>query len=273
MQSKSPNCSPKQRRRLCSQRMRSLKLTLSYDGTDYAGWQIQSNLSTIQGELEKAISTITGESIRVVGSGRTDAGVHALGQVASFAVDSSLECDAWSRALNANLPDDINVLRVEDAADGFHAIRDAVSKRYRYVIRDNGVRDVFTRRYYWRYPQGLDVGRMREAASVLVGQHDYASFQSSGAERGSTVRTVYKLTIQRDDTEMIAFEVEADGFLYNMVRAIVGTLVEVGRGSRTVGWPADVLADCDRRAGGPTAPPQGLFLVHVDYGDRCESPT
>jgi tRNA pseudouridine38-40 synthase len=248
--------------------MRSLKLTLSYDGTDYAGWQVQADQRTIQGELERAIATITGESIRIVGSGRTDAGVHARGQVASFTTQSQLDCKVWIRALNANLPDDINVLQVERVATGFHAIRDAVRKRYRYMVRDDGIRDVFARRYYWQFSQSLNVEAMQTAALALVGRHDFASFQSSGADRGSTVRTIYELTIQRDENKgAITFEVEADGFLYNMVRAIVGTLVEVGRGAQELDWPAEVLATCDRKAGGPTAPPQGLFLVHVEYGE------
>jgi tRNA pseudouridine38-40 synthase len=251
-----------------NQFMRWLKLTIAYDGTEFSGWQVQSDRRTVQAELEKALATITGESNRVVASGRTDAGVHALAQVVSVSTDSQLGCDVLVRALNANLPDDMAVLRVEEVNAGFHAIRDAVRKRYRYVIRDDGVRDVFARRYYWHHAQRLDVAAMQRAARALVGRHDFASFQSSGADRGTTVRIVYELSVEREgDAGPIVFEVEADGFLYNMVRAIVGTLVEVGRGAEGESWPAEVLAARDRRAGGPTAPPQGLFLVSVEYGE------
>jgi tRNA pseudouridine38-40 synthase len=252
--------------------IRWLKLTIAYDGTEFSGWQVQTDRRTVQAVLEQALTAITGESNRVVASGRTDAGVHALAQVVSVSTSSYLSCDVLVRALNANLPDDVAVLRVDEASVGFHAIRDAVRKRYRYVVRDEGVRDVFARRYYWHHAQPLDVAAMQRAARALVGRHDFASFQSSGADRVTTVRTVYELSVERKradygDGSQIVIEVEADGFLYNMVRAIVGTLVEVGRGAESESWPAEVLAARDRRAGGPTAPPQGLFLVRVEYGE------
>jgi tRNA pseudouridine38-40 synthase len=247
-----------------------LKMTLAYDGSRYSGWQVQNGPRTLQGTLEAALADVTGESIRVVASGRTDAGVHAYGQVVGFATESPLAIDVLKRAINASLPEDIAVLEISTAADDFHAIRDARSKRYRYVIHDAGVRDVFARKYCWRQAKKFDVAAMSRAAAALVGTHDFCSFQSTGAPRESTIRTVTELTVTRPDgmnQGMIVVEIEADGFLYNMVRVIVGTLVEVGRGAKTEQWPEQVLAGQQRSLAGPTAPPQGLFLVAVDYGD------
>ncbi|MEN6459592.1 MAG: tRNA pseudouridine(38-40) synthase TruA [Thermoguttaceae bacterium] len=253
--------------------MRTLKITIAYDGTDYAGWQFQPDRPTVQQTLEAALATVTREQIRVLASGRTDAGVHALAQVVGFQTDSTLPLDVLRRALNANLPEDIAVLQVEEAPDGFHAISHVVRKRYRYVIHDGPVRDVFGRRYTWHYVHGrLDAEAMQRAAVSLLGTHDFRSFETSGAERATSVRTVFAISVERgragglaDLEDHITIEVEADGFLYNMVRAIVGTLVEVGRGRRPVEWPGDVLQAMNRRAAGPTAPPQGLSLLRVEY--------
>lgn len=254
--------------------MRTLKLTLAYDGTAYAGWQVQSGRRTVQEVLETTLAKITGETIRVVASGRTDAGVHALGQVASFRTNCRLSAEVFQRALNAELPEDIAVCEAAEAADGFHALRDAVRKRYRYILHDGPVRDVFARNYCWHYYGRLDVDAMARAARALVGTHDFSSFETSGAPRRTSVRTVYELTLCRSEApheHLIVLEIEANGFLYNMVRAIVGTLVEIGRGARPEAWAGEVLAAADRRAGGPTAPPQGLFLVRVDYPPQTVS--
>ena len=259
--------------------MRTLRLILSYDGTAYAGWQVQPQCQTVQGVLEAAIEKITGRSTRTMASGRTDAGVHALGQVVAFRTESELHADVLRRALNAELPRDVAVREVTEAPDGFHPIRDAVRKRYRYVIHDGRVRDVFQRQYCWHYVRGrLDADAMNRAAQALLGRHDFSSFESSGAERESSVRTVFDISVKRGRAgrpdqffadqiipDQVLLEVEADGFLYNMVRAIVGTLVEVGRGAQRETWPAEVLRAVDRAAAGPTAPPQGLFLLRVDY--------
>ncbi|OYV89059.1 MAG: tRNA pseudouridine(38-40) synthase TruA [Planctomycetia bacterium 21-64-5] len=248
--------------------MRTIKLTLAYDGTAYAGWQVQPGQRTLQETLEAALATITGETIRVTASGRTDAGVHALGQVVSFDTQLTLSAEVFQRALNAELPDDMAVLDAAEAPPGFHAIRDAVRKRYRYVLHDGPVPDVFRRHYAWHYRQRLDAEVMHRAAQGLLGTHDFRSFETGWPQRTSSVRTIFDLSVRRSlagDEELIAVEVEADGFLYNMVRAIVGTLVEVGRGSRPEGWPAEVLAAQDRRVAGMTAPPQGLFLLRVEY--------
>jgi tRNA pseudouridine38-40 synthase len=249
--------------------MRTFKLTLSYDGTNYAGWQIQSNAPSIQALLERALSMIAGSKVRVVGSGRTDAGVHALAQVASCRLETRLTCEELLRAINGNLPIDIRVKEVRHAADDFHALRDAVRKSYRYVIQDGRVHDVFQRGYCWFVPGELDVGSMRRAGSYLTGRHDFASFQSAGSPRATTVRTVYELDISRrqgDQDCFIDFDISANGFLYNMVRNIVGTLVEVGRGANKPEWVPTVLRALNRQGAGPTAPSQGLFLMRVKYG-------
>ena len=253
--------------------MRTIKLVLAYDGTAYAGWQVQPGRETVQGVLEAALEKITGQSIRTIASGRTDAGVHALGQVVGFRTQNRLPADVFQRALNAELPHDVAVLEAADVPEGFHPIRDAVRKRYRYVIHDGPVRDVFARRYCWQYRCRLDSQAMSRAARALTGTHDFKSFQTQGAEREHTVRTIYEVSVTRGDgpqSDAVAIEVEADGFLYNMVRAIVGTLVEVGRGAQDEAWVAQVLHTANRPAAGPTAPPQGLFLVQVEYG-RVES--
>ena len=252
--------------------MRTLKLTIAYDGTAYAGWQCQPDRPTVQQTLETALEKITGESIHTLASGRTDAGVHALGQVVGFRTASRLPPDVFVRALNANLPADIAVLDAAEASDDFHAIRDVVRKRYRYVIHDGPIRDVFLRHFNWHYTYGrLDAEAMRRASVGLLGTHDFSSFESSGAERATSIRTIFELTVKRGragDDDFIVIEVEADGFLYNMVRSMVGTLVEVGRGAQPESWPGEVLLAVDRRTAGPTAPPQGLFLVKVEYGGK-----
>lgn len=252
--------------------MRSILLTLAYEGTGYAGWQVQPGRRTVQGELEHALAAITGEPNRVIGSGRTDAGVHALGQAAAFQTSSTLAPEVFQRALNALLPRDIAVLQAAEVAPGFHPIRDAIKKRYRYVVRDGPVRDVFARRHSWHYRQRLDADAMGRAAAHLVGTHDFSSFETAGAPRPDSIRTISDISVRRSSSsyrDQIILEVEADGFLYNMVRAIVGTLVEVGRNARDEAWVADVLAAADRRAAGPTAPPQGLFLMWVRYDQEA----
>jgi tRNA pseudouridine38-40 synthase len=247
---------------------RVLKITLAYDGTDFAGWQIQPRRRTVQGVVQTAVSKIAGESVQLVGSGRTDAGVHAVGQVASFETTSHRSCDVFQHALNAVLPDDVAVLAVDEAPPGFHARRSARRKRYRYVIHDGGARDVFARRYCWSLPYSLDESKMQRAAAALVGRHDFKSFQSTGAELQTSVRTLYASEVTRPHAgrpHEVLIEIEADGFLYNMVRAITGTLVEVGRGGRCESSIPDVLAALDRSAAGRTAPPQGLCLLWVGY--------
>ncbi len=256
--------------------MPTFKLTLAYDGTAYAGWQVQApGRLAVQEVVERAIEAVTGQRVRVMASGRTDAGVHARGQVISFRSACGLEPGVLVRALNAHLPADIAVLDAQIVPDDFHATLSARRKRYRYAIHNHPIRDVFRRHTSWHFPRPLDVPAMHEAAQLLQGTHDFRSFQTSGSKRQSTVRTIFDISVRRgsgEDRHMVYIEVEADGFLYNMVRAIVGTLVEVGRGSRPPAWVAEVLAACDRRLAGRTAPPHGLCLLRVDYGDTADTP-
>jgi tRNA pseudouridine38-40 synthase len=253
---------------------RWFKMVVAYDGTNYCGWQVQPNGVTVQSTLELAITQVCRERVRVTGSGRTDSGVHALAQVASFSLQSWRASDRdLCRALNSKLPEDIVILDISDAPEDFHAIRDAIGKRYRYQIQIGGVRDAFEYKYRWRVQGPIDVQAMREAAKFLVGKHDFASFQAAGADRKTTVRDVRDLVIINEQGRaggfcpscLIAIEIEADGFLYNMVRNIVGTLMEVGRGKQQPSWVEQVIAAADRTQAGPTAPPHGLFMMHVDY--------
>ncbi len=249
--------------------MRTIKLTLAYDGTDFAGWQRQRGCRTVQDTLEDAIEKITGVRAPTLASGRTDAGVHALGQVVCFRTESHLAADVLLRALNAILPRSMAVCDLAETHETFHATHDARRKRYRYVIHDGRIRDVFARRGAWLFTYGrLDVNAMQRAANALVGTHDFTSYETTGAPRKSSVRTVHELTIERGragEGDFVSLEIEANGFLYNMVRTIVGTLVEVGRDARPEGWPGEVLAAKDRRRAGRTAPPEGLFLLKVEY--------
>lgn len=245
---------------------RWLKLTIAYDGTAYAGWQIQPTEPTVQAVIETAWHEITREQIRVMAAGRTDAGVHALGQVVGLSTETSLSTADLHRGLNAVLPEDVAVVEVEEAPENFHATYDARRKTYRYQIHNGRTPDVFNRRYVWHYPQPLDADKMHAAAQALAGKHDFASFESAGSERPDSVRTLFAVDVKRD-SDRITIEVTGDGFLYNMVRGIVGTLYEVGRGAREPDWVAEVLAGRDRKKAGPNAPAHGLVLMRVDYGD------
>jgi len=244
--------------------MRNIKLTLSYDGTDFNGWQTQRGFRTVQETLETAIAQLTGERIRVNASGRTDTGVHAIGQVVNFYTNTHHRPEVLVRALNAHLPADVVVSEAADMPQAFDANRDATSKLYRYVIHDGPVLNLFLRRYCFHSRHRLDVDAMRQAAEPLRGRHDFHSFETDWPNRMSSVRTISHLAVSRLG-EWIWLDVEADGFLYNMVRAIAGTLMNVGRGYWPIAQVAEILEAEDRRAAGPTAPAQGLFLMRVTY--------
>lgn len=248
--------------------MRHLKLTVAYDGTNFVGWQVQPNGVSIQQRLEEAWTKVTGERTRITASGRTDAGVHALAQVCSVATESKLDAYQVVRALNAETPYEIAVTKAEEAPEGFHAIRDAVEKTYCYHLQFGRIQDPLRLKYCWFIPGEIDLDSMREAAGYVTGKHDFASFQGSNSDRKTTVRTVCRFDVE--DETINGFPgakilIAADGFLYNMVRNLVGTVVRIGRGRESADWMAWVRDQRDRKVAGQTAPANGLFLDHVVY--------
>jgi tRNA pseudouridine38-40 synthase len=244
--------------------MRNIKLTIEYDGTGYHGWQIQPNVLTIQGTIEGKLAQITGEAVRLVASGRTDTGVHAMGQVAHFKTQSSLDVLSFLKALNSLLPENIRVKDVEEVDEAFHARFSAKGKVYEYRIFNGEFPSPFYRHFSWFVPAKLDLASMREAAMKLRGRHDFSSFCSTGSDHSSPLREIYAIDVgMRGD--FIIIQVEANAFLKQMVRNIVGTLVEVGRQKLTPSQFGDILKARDRRRAGIPAPAQGLFLVRVDY--------
>lgn len=245
-----------------------LRLTLEYDGTDFEGWQSQgAGHRTVQDVLESALGQVTGQRCPVAGAGRTDAGVHAEGQVASCRPSTALSPEDLCRALNAVLPLDLAVREVALSPEGFHARRSARRKLYRYALWNGPVRSPLRERTHWGVRSPLDVGTMRAAAAPLVGTRDFAAFQSSGGGTRTSVRTLERLDVEGAPGGEIRVWAVADGFLRHMVRALVGTLVEVGRGRRAAGELREVLASGDRARAGPTAPARGLTLVRVEYGN------
>jgi tRNA pseudouridine38-40 synthase len=244
-------------------------LVVAYDGTEFHGWQIQPNGTSIQEHLADAIEKTSGVRSIPIGSGRTDSGVHAMAQVAHFDTLSPLSPAKWLGAFRHYLPREIVVREVVDVPSTFHARKSAIRKLYRYIFLDADSPDPFMRRYCWKLHSKLDLGRMREAAGVLVGTHDFRSFETDWPNRRSSVRTISLCSISRFG-DFVHLDIESNGFLYNMVRTIAGTLAEIGRGR----WPVDrmkmILESGSRSWAGPTAPPQGLFLVRVTYGDLSE---
>lgn len=245
---------------------RTLKLTISYDGTRFVGWQRQAKGESIQGLLEDALARFEGAPVLVHGAGRTDAGVHALGQVASVRLTCAHDTATIARGLNAQLPDDVRVTAVDEAAPDFHARYSARSKTYRYVLRNAPLAGPFERSYVWHLPEPLDLDAMRAAAAAVPGTRDFSAFRSTGSDAGSTVRTITRSEFPiRVKEGLLAYEIEGDGFLRHMVRAIVGTLVEIGRGRRSPDSMGALLTGGARAQAGATAPARGLFLVRVDY--------
>jgi tRNA pseudouridine38-40 synthase len=249
---------------------RNLKLILSYDGTDFSGWQVQPNAVTVQGLLSSAIGRLTEENVLPQGSGRTDAGVHALAQVATFCTHSPIPAENFVKAMNDILPPAIRVLEVAEMPADFHARKSARAKTYRYRIYREPICPPFLARYVWHFPYPLDENAMKKAAGVVEGEHDFTSFAAVDPERGlengevSNLRTIFSSSFEREGQELI-YTVRGNGFLHHMVRNLVGTLMLVGKGTLQ---PSDVLCILearDRSAAGATAPARGLFLVNVEY--------
>ena len=253
--------------------MRYIKLTVSYDGTNYAGWQRQRNGVGIQQKMEEAWFSITGEKVSITSSGRTDAGVHARGQVCSLKTEKSetqFPCRTIVRAFNATTPTAISVLAAEESFEGFNAIHHSVRKTYCYYIQSGRILDPLRERHAWFVPHVLDVDAMNEGARFIVGQQDFACFETTGSARRTTVRHVMECRVvgqQRGPFLDIELSITADGFLYNMVRSIAGTLVKIGMGQEKPQWVKTLIAEKDREPAGQTAPAKGLFLDHVVYAD------
>jgi len=245
--------------------VRNIKLLIEYDGTNYQGWQVQPKGPTIQGVLEEKLGLLTGLPVQLFGSGRTDSGVHALGQVAHFKTQSQMDIHTIQRALNSLLPHDIAIQKVEEVDEGFHARKHSKSKVYEYRILNRNLRSVFHRGYVWYIPQKLNLTEMKKATRSLIGEHDFSAFRTVGSPTRTTVRRVIRAEWKRGRDGLIRFEIEANGFLKQMVRSIIGTLVEIGKGRMKAAEIRKVLNSKDRKEAGPTAPAQGLFLKEVKY--------
>ena len=251
--------------------MRNIRLIVEYDGGAYCGWQRQSNGLAIQQVIEECLRKMTGEEVRLTGSGRTDAGVHALRQVANFHTASRLDERSLLMGINSLLPADIVVREVCESPLSFHACFDAVSKVYLYRICNRPVRPVLERNHTWFVWEPLDLASIEDALPVFKGTHDFSSFCSTHTDSVDRVRTILAIAVEKDPAGMIAISMEADGFLRYMVRTIVGTLVDCGRGKCSRKEVSEILAAKDRRRAGLTAPPQGLFLMAVKYNDFVKS--
>jgi tRNA pseudouridine38-40 synthase len=253
--------------------MPTYKITLAYDGTGLIGWQRQARGVSVQGLVEDAVRPIAGADVHVAGAGRTDAGVHALGQVASFAFERAVDPPTLMRAMNARLPAEVRVLSAETVPASFHARFSARGKSYQYRILNADVLDPFERAYVWHVIGALDVAVMSRAASYFVGEHDFSAFQAGEGTAKSAVRKVFHCGVRMADggESMILVDVSGDGFLRHMVRTLVGSLVDIGRGRRPAEWIQELLAGRRRTDAGPTTPARGLFLVSVDYGPSAPS--
>ena len=250
--------------------MRNLKIVVAYDGSEFSGWQVQPDAATIQGTLASAIGRVTGEKVLPQGSGRTDAGVHALAQVATFATESPIPARNLVKALNDTLPPSIRVLEAAEAPLEFHARKSAHAKTYRYRMLRSAICPPFVARYVWHYPYPLDEDAMRRAAGLVIGEHDFTSFAAADPERGredqtiSNVRRIFASTWERKEEELV-YTVRGSGFLHHMVRNLVGTFVLVGKGTLKPEDVTEILAARNRSAAGATAPASGLYLVSVEY--------
>ena len=245
--------------------IKNFKITIEYDGTSYHGWQRQQNEHTIQGEIEKALLTMTGKKTVLTASGRTDAGVHALGQVANFHCNTDLSSQAFQNGLNSLTRDDIVIISCDIVDESFHSRFDTKSKTYNYRILNRDLPAAINRQYAWFIKKKLDLDAMRLAVKHIIGTHDFKAFEGTGSPRSHTTRRVFKAEISEQGNGLIVFKIKADGFLRFMVRNIVGTLVDVGLGKITSDDFKEILLSKDRSTAGATAPPNGLFLIQVKY--------
>lgn len=247
--------------------MKRIFLRVAYDGTDFVGWQIQSEGRTVEGELNKAINALTGETIEVIGASRTDSGVHAKGNVAVFDTESTVPADRFMYALNSLLPEDVSIVESKEVADDFHPRHCTSIKTYEYRIFVSRINDPLKRRYAYRFPTDLDVNRMDEAAKYLIGEHDFKSFCCVRTQAETTVRKLYSADVFHDGDDIV-IRVSGAGFLYNMVRIIAGSLMEVGSGKKAPIFIKEALEGTDRTLAGPTAEPQGLTLINIEFADE-----
>ncbi len=246
--------------------MRNIKVIIEYDGKNFAGWQTQPGKTSIQGEIIKAIKEVTGEDVELNSSGRTDAGVHAIAQVANFKTESKIDISKFPYALNSKLPNSIVIKSAEEVEERFHSRYNCKGKTYRYIINNNEFPSALDRYREFHMPQKLDFEKMKKALSYFKGEHDFAGFKSSGgAPKKTTIRTIKKATIRKTEDNRIIIELTGDGFLYNMVRIISGTIVDVGLGKIDVEDIPSIIESKDRKRAGKTLPPHGLYLMEVYY--------
>ena len=244
--------------------MRNIKLTIEYDGKEFNGWQKQPNKLNIQGNIEKVLSDITKEDIEIIGSGRTDAGVHALGQVANFKTNSTIPIEKFAIAINSRLKKSIVIKKAEEVPERFHSRYNCKKKTYRYVINNSETGSAIYRNLEYNIKQPLNIEKMQDASQYFVGEHDFSAFKASGTSSKSSVRTIYSAKVTKEG-ERIFIELTGNGFLYNMVRIIAGTLVEVGLGKIKPEEITEIIDSKDRQKAGKTLPPYGLYLVEVNY--------
>ncbi len=244
--------------------MRNIKLTIEYDGREFNGWQKQPNKLNIQGNIEKVISDITKEEIEIIGSGRTDAGVHALGQVANFKTNSTIPIEKFAIAINSRIKKSIVIKKAEEVDERFHSRYNCKQKTYRYIINNSETGSAIYRNLEYNIKNHLDVEKMQEASKYFVGEHDFSAFKASGTSSKSSVRTIYSAKVEKEE-ERIIIELTGNGFLYNMVRIISGTLVEVGLGKIKPEQIPEIIQSKNRQNAGKTLPPYGLYLVEVNY--------
>ena len=245
--------------------MKNIKLVIEYDGKEFNGWQKQSNKLNVQGTIEQVIKTITGEDVELNASGRTDRGVHSLGQVANFKTNYDLPIEKWPLALNANLKKSIVIKSAEEVDENFHSRLSCKRKTYRYIINNSKYGTAIYRNLETHIPQKLDIEKMQEAVKCFEGEHDFKAFRASGTSSKSSIRTIYKANVIKMPEERIYIELTGNGFLYNMVRIISGTLVDVGLGKIKPEEIPEIIQNKERTKAGKTLPPQGLYLLKVEY--------